>query len=266
MECRISECLWRTAFQTSCYYFKGTSRNTHCLLTNAAEWISSRFNRQISLVSDRHARHWSPVCCHCLVAKLCLTLVNPMDYSTPSFCPSLSPGVCLNSCSLSWQWQLTPIFLSGKSHGWRSLVGYSQSVGSQRVGHDWATPFSLLSWRCYLLSHPLPPPSPLAFSLSQHQGLFQWVGSSHQVAEILGLQHQFFQWIFRVNFLLNWLIGLPCSLRDSQKSSPAPQLESINSSVLNLFNGPTLTSVHDYWKNYSFDYVDFCQQSDVSAF
>ena len=47
-------------------------------------------------------------------------------------------------------------------------------------------------------SHPLPPP-PFAFSLSQHQGLFQWVGSSHQIEAVeLQLQHQSFQWVFRV--------------------------------------------------------------------
>ena len=47
------------------------------------------------------------------------------------------------------------------------------------------------------------PPSPPALNLSQHKGLFQWVGSSHQVAKVLGLYfcHQFFQWIFRVDFL-----------------------------------------------------------------
>ena len=45
-------------------------------------------------------------------------------------------------------------------------------------------------------SHPLSPPSP-ALHLSQHQGLFLWVGFSHQVAKILQLQHQPFQWIFR---------------------------------------------------------------------
>ena len=55
------------------------------------------------------------------------------------------------------------------------------------------------------------------------------------------------------------------SPRDSQESSPTPQYESINSSVLSLLNGPTLTSVHDYWKNHSFDYIDLCRQSDVSA-
>ena len=50
-------------------------------------------------------------------------------------------------------------------------------------------------------SHPLLSPSPPAFSLSQHQGLFQRVGSLHQVAKVLGLQPQFFQRIFRTDFL-----------------------------------------------------------------
>ena len=51
------------------------------------------------------------------------------------------------------------------------------------------------------LSHPLSPTSPSALNLSQHQGLFQWVGSLHQVAKDLELlQHQSFQWIFRVDF------------------------------------------------------------------
>ena len=52
-------------------------------------------------------------------------------------------------------------------------------------------------------SHPLSSPSPPAFNLSQHQGLFQWVSSLHQVAKVLELQlqHQSFQWIFRIDFL-----------------------------------------------------------------
>ena len=54
--------------------------------------------------------------------------------------------------------------------------------------------------------------------------------------------------------------------RDSQESSPAPQFEIINSSLLSLCYGPAITSVHDYWKNCSFDCMDLCQQSDVSAF
>jgi len=51
-------------------------------------------------------------------------------------------------------------------------------------------------------SHPLLPASPLTLNISQHQGLFQWVGSSHQMAKVLELQlqHPSFQWIFRVDF------------------------------------------------------------------
>ena len=52
-------------------------------------------------------------------------------------------------------------------------------------------------------SYPLSSPSPPIFSISQHQGLFQWVNSSHEVAKVLEfqLQHQSFQWIFRTDFL-----------------------------------------------------------------
>ena len=52
-------------------------------------------------------------------------------------------------------------------------------------------------------SHPLSSPFPLTFNLSQHQGLFQWVSSLHQVPKVLEfqLQHQSFQWTFRTDFL-----------------------------------------------------------------
>ena len=74
------------------------------------------------------------------------------------------------------------------------------------------------------LSNPLTHPSASALNLSQHQGLFQWVSCLHQVTKILVLQHQSFQWIFRVDFLYNWLVWSPCCPRDSQESSPAPIL------------------------------------------
>ena len=52
-------------------------------------------------------------------------------------------------------------------------------------------------------SHLLVSSSSSALNLSQHQGLFQWVSYSHQMTKILGLQlqHQFFQWVFRIDFL-----------------------------------------------------------------
>ena len=66
-------------------------------------------------------------------------------------------------------------------------------------------------------SHPLSSPSPPALSLSQHQGLFKWVSSSHQVAEVLEfqLQHQSFQWIPRSDhlYLITWTTILSNSVR-----------------------------------------------------
>ena len=117
-------------------------------------------------------------------------------------------------------------------------------------------------------SHPLSSPSPPAPNPSQHQRLFQWVNSSHEVAKVLELQlqHQSFQCTFRTDFLYDGLVWSPCSPRDSQESSPTSQFKSINSSVLSFLYGPTLTSMHDYWKNQSFVCMDLCQQDNVSAF
>ena len=66
-------------------------------------------------------------------------------------------------------------------------------------------------------------------------------------------------------FLLGWT-GSPCSPRDSQESSPTPQFRSISSSALSFPYSLTLTSIHDHWKNHSFNYTDLCWQSNVSAF
>ena len=77
---------------------------------------------------------------------------------------------------------------------------------------------------------------------------FQWVGSSHQVVKLLELQfqQQSFLWIFRVDFLWDWLVWSPS--RDSQESSLTPEFKNINSVALSLLYSQTLTSVHDYWK------------------
>ena len=104
-------------------------------------------------------------------------------------------------------------------------------------------------------SHPLLSPSPPAPNPSQHQNIFQWVSSSHEVAEVLEfqLQHQSFHWTPRTDLLQNGLVGSPCNPRDSQESSPTPQLKSINSLALGFLHSPTLTSIHDHWKNHSLD-------------
>ena len=102
-------------------------------------------------------------------------------------------------------------------------------------------------------SHPLSSPSLPTFSLSQHLSLFKWFSSSHEVAKVLEiqLQNQSFQWW--TNFLQDWWIWSPCSPGHSQESSPTPQFKSINSSALSFLYAPTLTSIHNYWKNHSFD-------------
>ena len=156
-----------------------------------------------------------------------------------------------------------------QSSTWRSnLLVSPQSVSSvQFLSHIWlfATPWttarqaslsitnsrSLIKLLCIELVTPsnhliLLSPSPPTFNLFQHQGLFKWVSSSHQVAKVLEfqLQHQSFQWIFRTDFLEDWLVGSPCSPRDSQESSPTPEVKSINSTVLSFLYSPTL--IHPY--------------------
>ena len=95
-------------------------------------------------------------------------------------------------------------------------------------------------------SHPLPSPSPPDIRLSQHQGLFQWVSSLHQVEKLLEpqLQGQSFQRIFRADLLYYWPVWSPFSPADPQESSPTPQFKSINSSVLSLL---MVQSSHPSW-------------------
>ena len=84
-------------------------------------------------------------------------------------------------------------------------------------------------------SHPLLSPSPPTLNLSLHQGFFQWVGSSHQVAESIGASASASVLPMNIQdwFPLSWLVW-SCSPKDSQKSSPTPQFKSINSSELSF--------------------------------
>ena len=75
-------------------------------------------------------------------------------------------------------------------------------------------------------SHPLSSPFLPAFNLSQHQGLFQGVSSSHQVAKVLEfqLQNQSYQWMFRIDCLLG-LTGLISLQSKEQKGKVGSSLE-----------------------------------------
>ena len=102
--------------------------------------------------------------------------------------------------------------------------------------------------------HPLSSPSPTAFSLSQHQGLFQWVSSSHLVAKVLELQlqDQLFWWTSRTDFLKNWLVWSPCMQRTVKSLL---QHHSSKASILRCSASFIVQLSHplDYWKNHSLD-------------
>ena len=117
-------------------------------------------------------------------------------------------------------------------------------------------------------SHLILWPSSSPLNLSQHQENFQWVDCSPQVTKILELQlqHQSFQWVFKlVSFKID-LVSSPCCPRNSQKSSPAPQFEGISSLSLCLLYRTAVTILHVHWEDHRLDYTDLCRQCDVSAF
>ena len=126
---------------------------------------------------------------------------------------------CVRKIPWQREWQPTQVFLPEESHGWRSLVGYNpqghkESDKTSRLPCSARLPCSSPTPRACSNScpssrwcHPNISSSVVPFSSClqsfQHQGLFQWVSSSHQVAKVLEfqLQHRSFQWIFRTDFL-----------------------------------------------------------------
>ena len=118
-----------------------------------------------------------------------------------------------NPCSISSITRLCPTFWDPMDCSTRGFPAHHQlpefiQTHVHQVGDAIQPPY------------PLSSPSPPAFNLSQHEGLFQWVSSLHQIANVLKLQlqHQSFQWVFRTDFLYDWLIWSPSSPRDSQES------------------------------------------------
>ena len=146
------------------------------------------------------------------VTQSCPTLCDPgrLQHARPP-CPSTTPGVCSNSCPLSW-W-CHPTMSS-------SVIPFSSRLQSF--------------------------PASGAFPMSQFFALGgQSIGVSASIS-VLPMNIQ--DWS-----PLGWTVGSPCSPRDSQESSPTPKFNSINSSTLSFLYSPTLTSIHDHWKNQSFD-------------
>ena len=110
-------------------------------------------------------------------------------------------------------------------------------------------------------SHPLLSTSPSTFNRFQHQGLFKWISSSHQVAQVLEfqLQHQSFQWTdFRYSdwFHSGWTGWISLQSKGLSKvfSNTTVQKHQFFGAQLSLYSNST--SIHDYWKNHSLDKMD----------
>ena len=105
-----------------------------------------------------------------------------------------------------------------------------------------------------------------AFNLSQHQ-------SSESALPIRWPKYWSFSFSISPSNEYSGLIFFRMDLfdllevqRTLREFSPAPRFESISSSAVSLPYGPTLTSVHNYWKNHSCEYTDLCQQMFTHKF
>ena len=131
--------------------------------------------------------------------------------------------------------------------------------GLQHTRPPCPSPTPGAGWNSCPLSHPTISSSVVPFSSCPQSFPASWFFPMSQLFASVGkvlelkLHYQSFQWIFRTEFPEHWLVGSPCSPRNSQESSQTPQFKSINSSVLSFLYGPNLTSIHDYWKNHSFE-------------
>ena len=131
---------------------------------------------------------------------------------------------------------------------------YSNSCPSRRWCHP-AISSSVVSFS----SCPKSLPASGSFPMSQ---LFTWSGPRTRVsasASVLPVNTQ--DWS-----PLGWTGWISLHPRDTQESSSTPQFKSIHFSALSFLHSPTLTSIHDHRKNHSLDQIDFCWQSNVSAF
>ena len=165
-------------------------------------------------------------CCCCSATQSCLTLCDPKDCSKPRF-PVLHHLPKLAQTHVHW---------------------VSDAIQP---------------------SHPLSSPSFSAFNLSPALGSFlmsRLFPSSDQSIGLSALAS-----IFPMN-IRDWFpleftgFDLPAGQGTLKSLLQHYSSKASIFSVLSLLYGPTLTSIHDYWKNHSFDSMDLCRQSTVSAF
>ena len=141
--------------------------------------------------------------CHSLPNSWCSGQTSFQPFSIPCFPLSTAPSVSQSVSSVAHS---CPTFFDPMDYSTPGLAVHHQLPEFTQTHVHWIGD-------AIRPSHPLSCPSP-TFNLSQHQGLLKWISSSHQVAKELEfqLQHQSFQWICRIDFLQDGLVGSIASL------------------------------------------------------
>ena len=146
-----------------------------------------------------------------------------------------------------------------RPHGLQQARLSCPSPTPELLSTDSVMPSNHLILCCYLSSYLQSCPASGSSPISQFfTSVGQSIGASAS-ASVLPMNIQ--DW-----FPLGLMLGSLCCPRDSQESYPTPQFKTMKSSTLSFLYGPFLTSIHDYQKNHSLDYMDLCQQSNISAF
>ena len=105
-------------------------------------------------------------------------------------------------------------------------------------------------------SYPLLSSSPPSFNLSQNQGLFQWVSSSHQVAIGISASASVLPMNIQDRFPLGWTGWISLQPKGLSRVFSNTTVQKHQFFSAQLSYGPTLTSIRDYWKSHSFDYAN----------
>ena len=183
-------------------------------LVNLGAWFQYRLIL-IPLLLSRDQWKWVPACCYVfeeLQMKERKTRRKLLFYSEKLFCFSDKQFDLKQFCAtylkitniycMGWYWYMLLLFSCPVMsncllpHGLQHARPPCPSLSLKSL------PKLMVHCICHAIqpSHPLTPSSS-ALSHSQHQGLFQWIGCSHLVTNILELQHQSFHWVFRTDFL-----------------------------------------------------------------